>query len=239
MNKFFKNLKEGWTKEKERMAPMTGKQKLEHLWTYYSEYLWIVGVVVILLAAMINSVINLATKSTVVTGIMVNFTITQDGHNYLAQDYAEKIGAKEGRELVNLEYTVFDLMADESASDQSYYAAMTVVAEVAAKKLDYILLDKAGMEFYITQAVYMDLREFFTPEEIEQFASEDRLIYAQEEGSEDKWVVAVDITALPFVQDTVTSEGPIYFALSGSAPHVEQCRGIWEHINAWPAKAAG
>ena len=205
---------------------------------YYSEYLWIVGVVVILLGALISSTFNLLTKTNVVTGIMVNFTITQEGHNYLAEDYAEKIGAKEGRELVNLEYTVFDLMSDASASEQSYYAAMTVVAEVSAQKLDYILLDKAGMEFYITQAVYMDLREFFSAEEIERFAAEDRLIYAQEEGSEDKWVVAVDITELPFVQDTVTSEGPIYFALSGSAPHVDQCRGIWEHINAWPAKAA-
>ncbi|MBR4864072.1 MAG: hypothetical protein IKU07_05795 [Oscillospiraceae bacterium] len=239
MANFVTNLKEHFAKEKERMKPMTGKERAEHLWMYYSEYLWVVGVVVILLGAVITSLFNLMTKTTVVTGIMVNFTITQEGHNYLAEDYAEKIGAKEGRELVNLEYTVFDLLSDASASEQSYYAAMTVVAEVSAQKLDYILLDKPGMEFYITQSVYMDLREFFSPEEIAQFAAEDRLIYAQEEGSEDKWVVAVDITELPFVQDTVTSEGPIYFALSGSAPHVEQCRGIWEHINAWPAKAAG
>ena len=239
MANFVTNLKEHFAKEKERMKPMTGKERAEHLWMYYSEYLWIVGVVVILVGAVITSLFNLMTKTTVVTGIMVNFTITQEGHNYLAEDYAEKIGAKEGRELVNLEYTVFDLMSDASASEQSYYAAMTVVAEVSAQKLDYILLDKPGMEFYITQSVYMDLREFFSPDEIAQFAAEDRLIYAQEEGSEDKWVVAVDITELPFVQDTITSEGPIYFALSGSAPHVEQCRGIWEHINAWPAKAAG
>lgn len=238
MANFVANLKEHFAKEKERMKPMTGKERVEHLWMYYSEYLWIVGVVVILLGAVIGSTINLIIKTNVVTGIMVNFTITQEGHNYLAEDYAKKIGAKEGRELVNLEYTVFDLMSDASASEQSYYAAMTVVAEVGAEKLDYILLDKPGMEFYITQAVYMDLREFFSPEEIAQFAAEDRLIYAQEEGSEDKWVVAVDITELPFVQDTITSEGPIYFALSGSAPHIDQCRGIWEHINAWPAKAA-
>ena len=239
MGNFIAKLKTGWDAEVERMKPMTGKERLEHLWMYYSEYLWIVAVVVILLGAVIGSTINLLTKTNVVTGIMVNFTITQEGHNYLAEDYAEKIGAKEGRELVNLEYTVFDLMSDASASEQSYYAAMTVVAEVSAQKLDYILLDKAGMEFYITQAVYMDLRNFFTEEEIAQFAAEDRLIYAQEEGETDKWVVAVDITDLAFVQDTVTSEGPIYFALSGSAQHIDQCRGIWEHINAWPAKAAG
>lgn len=236
MGKWIANLKEGWAKEKERMAPMTGKQRVEHLWMYYSEYLWIAAVVLILVAALFSSVINLTFKKTVVTGMMVNFTIDQEGYNYLSEDFAQRIGAKKNRELVKLEYTAFDPLTEQANSEQSYYAAMTVVAEVSAEKLDYILLDKAGMEFYITQAVYMDLREFFTEEELAQLAAEDRLIYAQEEGSEDKWVVAADITELAFVQDNITSEGPIYFALSGSAPNRENCREIWEHIHAWQGK---
>ncbi len=233
--KYKKSLKELWAEEKERMKPMSTKKRIEHLWTYYSEYLWIVAVVVILLGAVISSAINL-TKDTLVTGMMVNITIEQEGYNYLETGYAEKINTDKKRQLVKLEYTAFDPLSDDAASEQNYYAAMTVVAEVSAEKLDYIILDKVGMEFYITQAVYMDLREFFTEEELAQFAAEDRLIYAQEEGSEDKWVVAVDISEIPFVKDNVTSEGPTYFALSGSAPNPDHCRGIWEHIHQWPAK---
>lgn len=236
-NKYKQSLKELIVQEKERMKPMTPKKRLEHLWTYYSEYLWVVAVVVILLGAMITSLFNLS-KDTLVTGMVVNVSLEQEGMNYLSEDYAEKIGAKKGRELVKLEYTTFETLTDDASSEQNYYAAMTVVAEVSAKKLDYILLDKTGMEFYITQAVYLDLREFFTEEELAQFAEEDRLIYAQEEGSEDKWVVAVDITETPFVKDNLLTEGPIYFALSGSAPNPDHCRGIWEHILDWPARAA-
>lgn len=232
MKKQRTNFKEAWEKELERLRPMTPKQRVDHLWTYYKDYLWVAAVVVLLICAMISSIINLS-KDVLVTGMMVNITIDQEGYNYLSEDYAQKIGAREGREKVRLEYTAFDPLTDQANSEQSYYAAMTVVGEVSAEMLDYMILDKAGMEFYITQGVYMDLREFFTEEELAQFAQEDRLIYAQEEGSEDKWVVAVDITQLDFIRDNVTSEGPVYFALSGSAPNPDQCRDIWEHIHQW------
>lgn len=231
-DKYKKSLKEKWAEEVERMKPMTGRQRIDHLWTYYSEYLWIVAVVVILLGAVISSLFNL-TKETVVTGIMVNVTVEQEGMNYLEQDYAEYIQANPRRQKIKLEYTAFGSLADQSNSEQNYYAAMTVVGEVSAKMLDYIILDKAGMEFYITQSVYMDLRNFFTEEEIAQFAAEDRLVYAQEEGSDDRWVVAVDISEIPFVQDNVTSEGPVYFALSGSTQRPEACRDIWEYLHLW------
>lgn len=232
MMKLLKKFRSGWKHLMEQLKPMTWAERVDHLWTYYKEWLWIGAVVAILICATVSSIINLS-KDVVVTGIMVNLTIDQEGYNYLSSDYAEKIGADSFWEEVRLEYTVFETMTAESATEKNYYAAMTVVAEVGAKKLDYIILDKPGMEFYITQDVYMDLREFFTEEEIEQFVREDRLVYAQEEGSEDKWVAAVDITKTAFVQDTITSEGPIYFALAGNTEKPEMCRDVWNHIHAW------
>lgn len=233
--KFIEKLKTQWAEEKARMEPMTTKQRIDHLWTYYKEYLWVAVLAVILIGAMISSLINLS-KTEVVTGILVNMTVEQEGMNYLSEDYAKKIGADPFWDEVKVEYTAFTALTDQSNSEQNYYAAMTVVAEVSAEKLDYMILDKVGMEFYITQGVYMDLREFFTEEEIAQFAAEDRLIYAQEEGSEDKWVAAVDISDIPFVQDNVTSEGPTYFALAGNTQKLDICRDIWNHIHAWESK---
>ncbi len=232
MMKLLKKFISGWKHLGEQLKPMTWGERLDHLWTYYKEWLWIGSVVVILICTAVSSVINIL-KDVQVTGMMVNLTIEQEGYNYLSSDYAKKIGADSVWEEVRLEYTVFETMTAESAAEENYYAAMTVVAEVSAKKLDYIILDKPGMEFYITQDVYMDLREFFTEEEIEQFAREDRLVYAQEEDSEDKWVAAVDITETAFVQDNVTSQGPIYFALAGNTEKIETCRDIWNHIHAW------
>lgn len=233
--KFISNLKQGWAQEKARMADMTAKQKIDHLWTYYKDYLWVAAVVVILIAAMISSTINLS-KNVVVTGILVNITFEQEGMNYLGEGYHTKIGADPFWDKVNTEYTAFTSLTDEANSEQNYYAAMTVVAEVSAKKLDYMILDKLGMEFYISQSVYMDLRNFFTEEELAAFEAENRLIYAQEEGTDETWIVAVDITDLPFIQDNLTCEGPVYFALAGNTEKLDVCRDIWNHILAWEKK---
>jgi hypothetical protein len=230
--KVIERLKKHFAAEKERMAPMTTRQKIDHIWTYYKEYMWIGLVVVILLGAMTSSLINLG-KTDVVTGIMVNLTLDQKGMNYLQEDYHAHIGADPFWDRVKVEYTAFTSLTDGSNSEQNYYAAMTVVAEVSAEKLDYMILDKVGMEFYITQAVYMDLRNFFTEEEIAQLAAENRLIYAVEEGEDDPWVVAVDISNIAFVRDNVTSEGPIYFALAGNTKKLDVCRDIWNYLNAW------
>lgn len=232
MAKYKKSIKEKWAEEVERMKPMTWPDRIDHLWTYYREYLWVVALVVILLGAVIASLVNL-TKETVVTGMMVNITVEQQGMNYLEREYAEYLEVNPNRQKIKLEYTAFGSLEDQANSEQNYYAAMTVVGEVSAKMLDYLILDKAGMEFYITQSVYMDLREFFTAEELAQFEAEGRLIYGQEEGSEERWVIAVDITDIPYVQDNVTSEGPVYFALSGSTKRKEACRDVWEYLHMW------
>jgi len=218
-----------------QLKPMTWPERLDHCWTYGKEYLWIAAVVIILLGAMVTTTLNWFRES-VVTGIMVNLTIEQEGVNYLSSDFEEKIGIDGYWKEARMEYTAFSSMTAESQTEQNYYAAMTVYAEVAAKKLDYMILDKTGMEFYINQDVYMDLAEFFTEEEIAGFEAENRLIYAQEEDTDVRWIAAVDITNTAYIQDNLRSEGPIYFALAGNTEHKEACRDIWEHIHQWQPK---
>lgn len=227
------SLKNHWAKEKDRLREMTFREKVDHIWTYYREYLWVVAVAVIVIGATVTSTINLLFKEPVVTGIAVNITLEQAGYNYLTEDYGETLDINPRWDIVKLEYTAFGDLSDPTNSEQNYYAAMTVVGEVEAEMLDYIILDKEGMLFYIEQNIYMDLREFFTAEELAQLAKENRLFYAQQEGSEDKWVVAADITDTPFAQDNITSEGQVYFAISARTQRPEACRDIWEYLNKW------
>ena len=190
----------------------------------------ILGVV---LTGLISSSIE-AQKENVITGMMVNITIEQEGFNYLSTDYAQKLNINRNQK-VNLEYTTFaDLQTN--GSQENYYAAMTVVLEVSAKKLDYMILDKLGMEFYTGQEVYMDLSKVFTPEELADFAEKELLIYLIEEEEQKPWPAAIKITDLPYIKDNVTSEGDVYFALSGSSVKYEQLRDVWEYINAWESK---
>lgn len=237
MLKKFKETKfyKGCVRLKNDMKPMTFKQKMEHLWMYYKEYLWVAGLVLVTLSLVVT-IIGSRSKNTLVSGMMVNVTIKQEGYNYLSTDYQERLGGDK-KNVVELDYTTFSDMEDANSGQESYYAAMVLTARVSGAMLDYMILDKFAMEYYITQEVYMDLRDFFTQEELEQLAAEDRVIYAQQAGEEERWPIAVDITDIPFCTDNITSEGQVYFALSGSSPRLEMCRDAWEYINAWKDEA--
>lgn len=250
------NFYKGFVKLLNDLKPMSWKERIEHIWEYYKEYMLVVGVFLVVTIGLITSSIA-AGKEAVVTGIMVNITVDQKGYSYLSTDYAKHIGETD-EDLVRLEYTEFsDLLVD--ASEENYNAAQVIILEVAAKKLDYMILDKLAMEFYTAQEIYLDLRDFFTLEELQEFMKKDQLVFCLEEKAADMsaeelkalqeyclseegadieycWPAAVKITDMDYVKDNVTSGGDIYFAMAGSTEKLEQVRGVWEYMKAWKAE---
>lgn len=223
----------------EEMKPMTFAQKVDHLWTYYKEYLVVVALVGIFLCAGFT-VIKAQNVETLVSGMMVNISISQEGYDYLSVDYLEKLGGVEGKQKAELDYTNFSSLEDPTNSEDNYSSMLILLARVSGGMLDYMILDKFAMEYYIVQDVYLDLREFFTPEEIEELG--DKLITARQEDETEAWAVAVDITDLPFVQDNIRLEDEddrIYFALSGNPARPDMCRDAWNYIHAWESKKEG
>lgn len=234
MWKKFKNsgFVQGFVKLKNDLKPMTFKEKCEHLWEYYKEWL-VVLFIVFMGINLLVTVISAQNKEVMVSGMMINIKIEQEGMNYLTRDYKEYLGGTSKNQVAELTYTSFGDPADPEFGEDSTYASMILPARVSGAMLDYMILDKFAMEYYLLQDVYMDLRGFFTEEELAQLEAEKRLVYAQYEGEEIRWPIAVKITDLDFVKDNVNSEGDIYFALSGSTPRPEMCRNVWNYLHAW------
>lgn len=222
----------GWVKFINDLKPMTWKKRLEYLWMYYKEYAYCAGIVVVAISLLITIIAN-QSKETIVGGMLINTTMTQEGMNYLTQDYKAELAPNDKNKLVELEYTTFGDPMDPGRGEESYYASMILTARVSGAMLDYIIMDKFAMEYYITQEVYLDLREFFTPEELAELAARDQVIYAQQAGQEERWPIAIVISDLDYVKDNVTSQGDTYFALSGNVRSLETCRNVWERILAW------
>ena len=220
----------GWKKLCADMKPMTFEQKVDHLWTYYKEWLIIGFLLVVSVCAMVTSIKN-TSKEVILNGMLVNISISQQGVDYLGVEYMEAVGGNPDKQKVELDYTNFENLADPTNAEDNYSKSMLLIARVTGGMMDYAILDKMGLEFYLTQDVFRDLREFFTAEEMA--ALEPYLIYAQVEGEPDRWPMAVDITHLPFVQDTMEQEEQVFFTLSGNVRSEEACRSIWEYINAW------
>lgn len=222
----------GWQKLLIDLKPMTWPERLEHLWNYYKEYLWIAIFVVMLFGVVISFLVRKNTE-VLVSGMLVNIAIEQEGYNYLSTDYFAKLGGEEGKQTVEIDYTNFSSLADPTSSEDNYNKANVLLARVSGRMLDYIILDEFAVRFYASQDVYLDLREVFTEEELSQY----EIFYAQEEGGE-AIPVAIRITECAFVQDNITNEGHTYFALSGSTPRPDACRAVWEYIHAWEPKSA-
>lgn len=225
----------GWVKLCNDMKPMTFWEKVDHLWTYYRIYIW-VFLMAMVPVMILGMYINQQSKEVLVNGMMINVNIDPLGVTYLTSDYAHELGAKDGKQLVQLDYVEFGDPLDPENGLASYETSMMLISRVSDGLLDYMVLDKFAMEHYIVWEVYMDLREFFTQDELAALAAEDKLIYAQQDGQEERWPIAVDISDTAYAKAYVRGDGKTYFALSGSTSRAEMCRNIWERINNCKAK---
>ena len=225
----------GWAKLLKDMKPMNWKQRIDHLWTYYKEYLLVVFMVVFSLS-IVGTMLVSRSKETLVSGMMVNIYMEQEAYNYLTQDYLADLGGNPKNQIAEMTSVNFGDPFDPEEGENSYYASQILIARVSGQMLDYILLDKYGFEYYVAQEVYLDLRKVFTEEELAQFAKEDRLVMIREEEEEEAIPVAVKITDIPFCKDNINMEGDVYFALSGSTQRPEMCRDVWNRLHAWEKK---
>ena len=222
----------GWIKLKNDLKPMTWKQRIEHIWMYYKYYLWVVFLVGFTLSITATMLVS-RSRETLVSGIMVNIYMEQEGYNYLSTDYLEDLGGNKKTQVAELTSVNFGDPLDPEEGENSYYSSQILVARVSGQMLDYILLDKFGFEYYASQEVYLDLREVFTEAELSALDAEGKVIYVMEEGATERVPVSIIITDTQYVKDNMHMEGDVYFALSGSTPRPEMCRDAYERILAW------
>ena len=237
------------------MKDMTWKQKIEHIWTYYKEYIIVGGVFLIITGGLIGSM--LTRVDPLVTGIFVNLNVDQKGMNYVSTDYAEHIGV--GKKEIKVESAYFE-DPDMVFTDENYYAMAIVENEVSAQMLDYLIMDQMAMDHYAGREIYMDLRKVLPLEELQALAEQDLIEFCVESeyanlteeeemalqvlclteegaGIEYFWPSAIKITNLDFIKDFVTKDGDIYFAFASNTEKIEATRAIWEYINAYKSKA--
>lgn len=229
----------------EDLKPMTFWEKVDHLWSYYKEFLLIAVVLGLLVAAGISGYIN-ANKDYLFNGMMVNISMSQEGYRYLTDDMLERLGTGDPNETIMMDYTNFTDLADPTSTEDNYNASLLFIARVSGGILDCALLDQMAFEFYLTQEAYGDWSTFFTQAELD--AMGDKVIYAMqaedevaktEDAVEDdgeeyvRWAAAIDVSDLPFFKEHAPKNEEIYLVLSGNQPDLEAVRAFWDHIHQW------
>lgn len=224
---------------REDMQGMTFAEKLDHLWTYYKEYLALALVLVMCCVAMVAAYKN-ATKNIVCTSVYANVTMTPTGMYYLRDGFAKELGVDQKNDIVEVTTVNFSSLADPTSDQNNYDTAQLLSALVAGGRMDYTLMDKMAMEFYINQDVFLDLSEFFTQEELAELKEKDMLVYYQEKYednqgnivddlTEEPYPIAVKIQSTPFCQKEMYGK-EVYLAIGGNNPQLDKVRMVWERI---------
>ena len=227
----------------EEMKPMSFRQKVEHIWTYYKEHLFVIAMAVVVVIAIISSAIN-SNRQIMLSGMLCNVGMSMDGYNYLTEDFFEKNGGDSSVEDIFLSSQEFALpeSMDQSQVDAAYVSAMSIISMVEAKKLDYMIITEDAFGYFLGHEIYMDLSEFLTPEEMEQWKG--KVVYAQAEAEDgtvgEMYPVGINISDLPFTKDCVRAgkDETVYFTVIANTPRQELTRQIWEDILAWESKEA-
>lgn len=229
---------------KEDLKGMTFREKADHLWTYYKEVLLVVLIMVLLGFATVSSIQNLS-KNVVSTGVYANISMTPAGMRYMKEGFAEELGVDNVNDVVEVNYTNFSSLSDPTSSEDNYNATQLLVGLVAAGRMDYALLDDLALEFYITQEVFLDLREFFTQEQLQELEEKNMLVYLQpgeldEDGNliegtlveEERYPIAVKLKDTAFCQDAMYGKD-VYFCVGGRNPNLENTMKLWNYMLNW------
>lgn len=212
------------------MAPMSWSQRIEYLWFSYKEVMLIVAVLLVLSISIAVS-ISRNDKETIFGGSFINVDMKQAGIDYLQSQLLAELGGDPETQQVEIVANSFEVSYNQL--DYNYNMAMSTFGYIDAGIIDYIIGDRLGMEWYISDQIFMDLALVFPKEELEELAAKDLLVYARAENSQTRTPIAIKIMDTAFAKDNLKSKDEIYLMFVGPFEFAEQYHDFYEYLMAW------
>lgn len=149
--------------EREALKNGTLKQKLSYFVYYYK---WHVIVTVLSVILVVSLIVQMVTRKDTAFYVCMLNTSPQNAEQYTA-DFAE---------FAEIDLNTYNVIFDTSMSisqgeilDQDTVASTEkLMVYIAASELDVMVTDEASIQEYANAEYFFDLREFLTPEQVEQ-----------------------------------------------------------------------
>lgn len=225
---FFGRLK----KLKQDLKPMTFRQKVDHIWTYYKSMV-IVLVLIIMGFSLVLTIANNKSAKLLIGGISVNVDLSEEAENYLGEAYLKKIGTGDSKEKVTFHEMQMEDIATTDDYEANYYTLVGITGMGAAKELDYMIVDETALNVFLREQALLDLKKVFTEEELKQIEGSDNI----DGTSEDAVLIAIQITDTEFIKNNTNAKGKVFLTFLASTQRVEECKAMYEYILAWQPKA--
>ena len=229
-------IKAYFQRQKQNMQGMTFKEKADHIWTYYKETMLVVFIVGVIVVGVLASLLKKPVPQ-YTCGVMSNVELTREGHAYLTNTFLEQVLKKDNGAIF---LRTSELAADSEATVQATHAqwenVQSVLAQIEAKQLDYLILDNYSIQYYAEEDFYMNLIAVINEEDLAQLEQQEMLFSVREKSETTGHPVGIDISKMAFGKDCLTTEGPAYLVFIRNTDEIENCTKLWEHIKAWQPK---
>ena len=225
-------LRKHFAQEKANLKQMTFKEKLDHIWSYYKEYMFIALVLIIIIVVIISAAMNAGTVY-YTCGVMSNVELSIEGHTYLTDTFFEDVlGDPDGRIFLTPSELPVQEVSVGDTTDR-YNAYMGVTSQIEGKDLDYMLMDEFSFSFYTDDRVYLDLSTLLSPEDLQWLYDQNMIVQTRSDVQTQGTPHGIDISKLPFGQDCLLTEGPCYLVFIRNSDQKANCLKLWEHIKNW------
>jgi len=198
--------------ESDKLRPMTLKQKISYLTTYYTRW-FVLFLIICLFASFIGDALIQSRKEIVLQGYFTN-----DDHNYfpgsrMEKEYMAILDLKRGQRIVFDDSLYFDL---EGTADE-YTAASNgkVIATMAVNQLDFMVTTRPVLEHFRGELPMKDL-EAFLPQDILNVVREDLVPGLNEKGEEA--MVAINMARSRYLKN-IPAEVDFYLFIPYNIPN--------------------
>lgn len=217
-----KSLKQRFQKLWADLKPMPMEEKIDHIWTYYKVEIYIALMLVLMVITVVTGIIN-TNRKVALSGVVVNGLSTQ-AHTFISADYAVYEGSGGDVDVTSV---IYSDSQDMNAISDTYNYVTRVVAMVTAQELDYLIMDKVGLEGYLRQDFFMDLRELLSEEELK--ALETELVYMEYEDSGKRMPVAIRLNSTAFGKHFL-GDGEHFISFVANTQRRDACKDFWAYI---------
>lgn len=174
------HIRSWFRKESEKMRPMSLKQKISYLTTYYTGW-FVLFLIICLFVSFFGDALIQSRKEIVLQGYFTN-----DDYNYfpgsaMEKEYAALLDLSFGQRIVFDDSLYFDL--EGSANEYTAASNGKVIATMAVNQLDFMVTTRPVMEHFRGELPMKDLEKFL-PEDLLEAVRDDLIPGLNENGEE-------------------------------------------------------
>ncbi len=206
---------------KEKLKPMSFRQKLSYFFTYYKG--WLLGLLVLILfAGYIGDFLVQRNKETVLEGFFTNDDYGVFNAKEILDDFADTLTLQKNQNIIMDDDLYIDL--EGGARDYSAASNGKIIAYMSVGELDFVVTCKEIYEHYAGNVPMLDLSSVLSPELNSELAP--YYVYGSNIDSEGKegsaFPAAVELSQSRFLKDRPdVPEGTYYLFAPYQAPHRE------------------